>query len=180
CGFIEVLGNGWVYRDQGHVVTERLKSERRRRKSNIFTAPASPALVLETLNWLKEKGVVAKEEEKPKGYRNALAVLKRFELVVIEKNNYMLALDRINKFSNYSEAIWISANSENILLEVVKLIESNNDISGKDIGTVLSDKYGLSWAEASRIRNGGSIRQWAYWLYEGKINSEIPRCPGRT
>lgn len=180
CGFIEVSGNGWVYRDQGDVVTERLKLERRRRKSNIFTAPASPALVLETLNWLKEKGEVAKEEEKPKGYRNALAVLKRFELVVIEKNNYMLALDRINKFSNYSEAIWISANSESILLEVVKLIESNNDVSGKDIGNVLSDKYDLSWAEASRIRNGGSIRQWALWLYEGKVNSEIPKCPGRT
>ncbi|MBE8607679.1 restriction endonuclease [Vibrio cyclitrophicus] len=180
CGFIEVSGNGWVYRDQGDVVTERLKSERRRRKSNIFTAPASPALVLETLNWLKEKGDVAKEEEKPKGYRNALAVLKRFELVVIEKNNYMLALDRINKFSNYSEAIWISANSETILLEIVKLIESNNGISGKDIGNFLSDKYDLSWAEASRIRNGGSIRQWALWLYEGKVNSEIPKCPGRT
>ncbi|MDV5035008.1 restriction endonuclease [Vibrio diabolicus] len=180
CGFIEVSGNGWVYRDQGDVVTERLKSERRRRKSNIFTAPASPALVLETLNWLKENGDVAKEEEKPKGYRNALAVLKRFELVIIEKNSYMLALDRINKFSNFSEAIWISANSESILLEIVKLIESNNDISGKDIGNYLSDKYNLSWAEASRIRNGGSIRQWALWLYEGKVNSEIPKCPGRT
>ncbi|SOB78073.1 Restriction endonuclease [Marinobacter sp. LV10R510-11A] len=180
CGFIEVSGNGWVYRDQGDVVTERLKLERRRRKSNIFTAPASPALVLETLNWLKEKGEVDKEEEKPKGYRNALAVLKRFELVVIEKNNYMLALDRINKFSNYSEAIWISANSESILLEVVKLIESNKAVSGKDIGNVLADKYDLSWAEASRIRNGGSIRQWALWLYEGKVNSEIPKCPGRT
>ena len=180
CGFIKVFGNGWVYRDQGHVITERLKSERRRRKSNIFTAPSSPALVWETLNWLEEKVEVAKKGDKPKGYRNALTVLTRFELVVIENDNYMLDLERLSKFSNYSEAIWISANSESVLLEVVKLIESNEDIAGKDIGNILADKYDLSWTEASKMRNGGSIRQWAYWLYEGKIISEIPKCPGRT
>lgn len=180
CGFIEVSGNGWIYRDQGHVITERLKSERRRRKSNIFTAPASPALVLETLNWLKEMGNVPKDGDKPKGYRNALTVLNRFELVIIDNNNYTLNFDRLNKFSNFSEAIWISANSESILLEVVKFIELNNDISGKDIGNGLAAKYDLSWTDASRIRNGGSIRQWAYWLHEGKATSEIPKCPGRT
>ncbi len=180
CGFIEVSGNGWVYRDQGDVVTGRLKLERRRRKSKIFTAPSSPALVLETLNWLRGKGEVAKKGDKPKGYQNALVVLRRFELVNIENNNYVLELDRLNKFSNYSEAIWISANSESILLEVVKLIESNSDVSGKDIGDIIASKHELSWSDASRLRYGGSIRQWAYWLHEGKITSEIPKCPGRT
>ncbi|MCI5164566.1 MAG: restriction endonuclease [Candidatus Electrothrix sp. GM3_4] len=180
CGFIEVSGNGWVYRDQGNVVTERLKLERRHRKSNIFTAPSSPALVSETLNWLREKGEIARKGGKPKGYQNALTVLRRFELVVIENNNYVLELDRLNKFSNYSEAIWISANSESILLEVVKLIESNSDISGKDIGNIIANKYEFSWSAASKLRYGGSIRQWAHWLHEGKITSEIPKCPGRT
>lgn len=91
----------------------------------------------------------------------------------------MLNLDRIGKFSSYSEAIWISANSESILLEVVKLIEANTDISGIDIGEAIAGKYELSWTEASRKRNGGAIRQWALWLHEGKVNSEIPKCPGR-
>jgi hypothetical protein len=180
CGFIEVSGNGWIYKDRGNVVTERLKTERRRRKSNIFTAPSSPASVLDTLNWLEEKGKVAKKGDKPKGYQNALTVLRRFELVVIENNNYVLELDRLHKFSNYSEAIWIGANSESILLEVVKLIEANSDISGKNIGSIIADKYELSWSDASRLRYGGAIRQWAYWLHEGKIISEIPKCPGRT
>jgi dTDP-glucose pyrophosphorylase len=125
-------------------------------------------------------GNVPKDGDKPKGYRNALTVLKRFELVIIDNNNYTLNIDRLNKFSNFSEAIWISANSESILLEVVKFIELNNDISGKDIGNGLAAKYDLSWTDASRIRNGGSIRQWAYWLHEGKAISEIPKCPGRT
>jgi hypothetical protein len=180
CGFIEVSGNGWIYRDRGDVVTERLKLERRRRKNNIFTAPSSPALALETLSWLKEKGEAPKKGDKPKGYQNALSVLRRFELVIIKSNNYVLELDRLNKFSNYSEAIWISANSESILLEAVKLIELNGDISGKEIGDIIASKYELSWSDASRLRYGGSIRQWAHWLHEGKITSEIPKCPGRT
>lgn len=180
CGFIEVSGNGWVYRDQGDVVTGRLKLERRRRKSNIFTAPSSPALALETLNWLRDNGEVPKKGDKPKGYQNALSVLRRFELVNIKNSNYVLELDRLNKFSNYSEAIWISANTESILLEVVKFIELNGDISGKEIGDMIASKYELSWSDASRLRYGGSIRQWAYWLHEGKVTSEIPKCPGRT
>jgi Restriction endonuclease/Novel STAND NTPase 1 len=180
CGFIDISGNGWIYRDQGNVVTERIKSERRRRKSNIFTAPASPALTLETIEWLNKIGQVDKNGDKPKGYRNALTVLKRFELVLIEDDKYMVNLDRINNFTNYSEAIWISANSEDVLLDVVKMIEANTDISGKDIGATLADKYELTWTDASKVRNGGAIRQWALWLHEGKINSEIPKCPGRT
>lgn len=180
CGFIEISGNGWIYRDQGDVVTGELKLERRRRKSNIFTAPSSPALALETLSWLREKGEVPKKGDKPKGYQNALSVLRRFELVNIKNNNYILELDRLNKFSNHSEAIWISANSESILLEVVKLIELNGDISGKEIGDIIASKYELSWSDASRLRYGGAIRQWAHWLHEGKVTSEIPKCPGRT
>lgn len=180
CGFVEPKNNGWIYRDQDDVVSERIKSERRRRKSKIFTAPASPALVLDALNWLAEKGEVGKDDEKPKGYRNALLVLKRFELVVLEGSNYKTDSAKVNKYNSYSEAIWISANSESILLEAVKLIEVNDLITGKDVGNFIASAYELSWTESSKERNGRAIKQWASWLYEGKIKSEIPPCPGRV
>lgn len=180
CGFIESSGNGWIYRDQGAVVTESAKSERRRRKGNVFTAPSSPALTLETLDWLVEKGNIDKDESKPKGYRNALAILKRFELIYVADDKYFVAEDKLRKFSENREALWISANSEEILLQVVKLLESDDQLSGKEIGEFVADNHELFWTDASKARNGGAIRQWAMWLYQGKKQSEIPPCPGRT
>jgi len=180
CGFIESSGNGWVYRDQGDVVTEKAKSERRRRKSNIFTAPTSPALALETLSWINEKGSVEKDKDKPKGYRNALAILKRFELIYVDADKYYIAEEKLRRFPEKREALWISANSEQILLEVVKLLESDENLSGREIGEYIADKHELNWTSASKLRNGHAIRQWALWLYQGKKHAEIPPCPGRT
>ncbi|CAK3221623.1 Restriction endonuclease [Vibrio crassostreae] len=177
CGFIELSGNGWLFKDQGDVVTERIKSERKRRKSNVFTAPASPALALETLNWLNEIGSVGKDETKPKGYRNSLSVLKRFELIFVENGKYFVDREKLQKFSEQREALWISANTEEVLLNIVKLLESDNQLSGKDIGDFVAEKYELNWTEASKVRNGGAIRKWALWLYQGRNCSEIPTCP---
>jgi hypothetical protein len=179
CGFIEPSGNGWLFRDQGDVVTERIKSERNRRKSNIFTAPASPALALETLNWLIARGSVGKNETTPKGYRNALAVLKRFELIFVENDKYFVDEAKMQKFPDKKEAIWISANAEEVLLDVAKLLDSDNQLLGKDIGDFIAEKHALSWTDGSKVRNGGAIRQWALWLYQGRNSSEIPACPGR-
>jgi hypothetical protein len=175
CGFIESSGNGWIYKDQGGVVTENVKLH----KSNVFTAPASPALVLETLDWLVGQGSIGKDENKPKGYRNVLAILKRFELIYVKNDKYFVAKDKLRKFSENREALWISANSEEILLQVVKLLESDDQLSGKDIGEFVAEKHELTWTDASKARNGGAIRQWAMWLYQGKKHSEIPLCPGR-
>ena len=180
CGFIEPSINGWIFKDQGDVVTERIQSERRRRKSNLFTAPASPGLTLETLNWLIQKGSVGKNETKPKGYRNALSVLKRFELIFVDGEEYFVDEEKVKKFSERREALWIGANTEEVLLDIVKLLESDNQLSGKDIGDFIAEKHSLTWTDASRVRNGGAIRQWALWLYEGRNSSEIPACPGRT
>ncbi|EHD0093222.1 restriction endonuclease [Vibrio vulnificus] len=180
CGFIVPLRNGWVFKDQGDVVTERINSERKRRKSDVFTAPASPGLTLEVLNWIKTKGKVDKDESKPKGYRNALAVLKRFELIFTENNSYLVDDERLQKFAEHTEALWISANSEEVLLDVVKLLESNTQLSGKDIGEFVAEKYETKWTDASMVRNGGAIKQWAHWLYDGKNSSKIPPCPSRN
>lgn len=180
CGFIESSGNGWFFRDQGGVVIERIQLERKRRKSNIFTAPASPALALETLDWLIEKRSVGKNEAKPKGYRNALSVLKRFELIFVEDEKYFVDEAKMQKFPEKKEALWISANSEEVLLDAEKLLESDNKLSGKDIGDFIAEKHDLNWTEGSKVRNGGAIRQWALWLHQGRNSHEIPEFPEQT
>lgn len=179
CGFIEPYRNGWLFKDKGEVITERVSSERKRRKSNIFTAPTSPALALETLNWLVEKGSVGKNEPKPKGYRNALSILIRFELIFMDDKRYLVDETKLQKFSERREALWISANTEEVLLDIVKLLEIDDQLSGKEIGDYIADKHELNWSDSSKLRNGGAMRQWASWLYEGKNSDEIPECPGR-
>ena len=133
-----------------------------------------------SLNWLIQKGSVGKNETKPKGYRNALSVLKRFELIFVDGEEYFVDEEKVKKFSERREALWIGANTEEVLLDIVKLLESDNQLSGKDIGDFIAEKHSLTWTDASRVRNGGAIRQWALWLYEGRNSSEIPACPGRT
>lgn len=179
CGFIEQFGNGWLFRDKGEVITEGVNSERKRRRSKIFTAPTSPALALETLNWLIEKGSVGQNEPKPKGYKNALSILSRFELIFMDNKRYFVDEVKLQKFSERREALWISANTEEVLLDIVKLLELNHQLSGKEIGDFIAEKHEFSWSDGSKIRYGGAMRQWASWLYEGKNSNEIPECPGR-
>ncbi|MEQ5754057.1 MULTISPECIES: nSTAND1 domain-containing NTPase [unclassified Providencia] len=174
CGFIELSSYGWFYKDQGKVVTERISSERKRKKGNIFTAPASPELTLEALNWLIEKGAVSTNSEKPKGYRNALMVLKRFELIYVENGKYQVDNERLEKFSEKREVLWISASAEQTLLDIIKLFEIAPQLSGKEVGEFISDKYELYWTDASKIRNGGALRKWALWLSKGKNDAEVP------
>lgn len=180
CGLVVKTGNGWMYRDQGDVVTERLSSVRRRRGGSLFTAPSSPAQTLEVLSWLIANKGVEKRGGLPKGYRNAIVVLSRFELVSFDATHYLPNTEKISRFASLEEAIWIGANAEPVLVEVTKLLDSNESISGKDVGDYLSSKHSLNWTEASKLRNGSAIRQWAHWLHEGKMKAFIPKCPGRT
>ncbi|WP_227518422.1 hypothetical protein, partial [Alkanindiges hydrocarboniclasticus] len=63
--------------------------------------------------------------------------------------------------------------------EVVKLMEANEYISGKKIGEYIANEYDLAWTNASKIRNGGAIKQWANWLYQSKFISGIPAIPSK-
>lgn len=128
CGFLHSSKASWVYKDQGDVVSERTKIERKRRNGNVFTAPASPSLTLEVLNWIINKYSVGKTEDKPKGYRNAISILSRFEIITSESDKYIIDMEKVSKFPDSKALLWFSANSEEVLLEVVKLIETNQYI----------------------------------------------------
>ncbi|ONG37037.1 restriction endonuclease, partial [Alkanindiges hydrocarboniclasticus] len=115
CGFLHLSKGNWIYKDQGEVISERTKTERNRRKGNVFTAPASPSLTLEALSWIIDKKSVGKKEEKPKGYRNALSILSRFEIIRSENDRYIVEQDKVSKFLDRKGLLWLSANSEEVL-----------------------------------------------------------------
>jgi hypothetical protein len=183
CGFLVTFSNGWIYRDQGDVIFERenrVNRQRKLRKGHLFFAPASPALTLESLNWLIESKKAEKNSSKPKGYRNALSILTRFELATVDSNFFYPNTIKIEQFSSLIESIWTKAQSEPVLLEILNLLRTDSEISSKYVGEFLSKKYSLNWTEASKIRNGSAVKQWAMWLYEGEKSSSIPKCPGRV
>lgn len=180
CGLIESSQTGWSFKEKGEVLTSTRMQDIRKRNSRVFKAPSSPALTLEALIWIESEQIVSKEQiGEKKGYRNAVSTLRRFDLIELQDSNYILNKSKLLKFKNNKEALWLSGNSESILLEVIALLEANIELTGLEIGKYISEKYSYNWTEASQRRNGGGIRQWAYWLYEGKRNSEIPDCPGR-
>lgn len=179
CGYLHLSKGNWIYKDQGEVISEWTKTERNRRKGNVFTAPASPSLTLEVLNWIIDKNSIGKKEEKSKGYRNALSILSRFEIIRSEEDRYIVEQDKVSKFPDRKGLLWLSANAEEVLLDVVKLMEANENISGKEIGEYVANEYDLAWTDASQMRNGGAIKQWAYWLYQSKFISGIPEIPSK-
>ncbi|MER3384067.1 restriction endonuclease [Pectobacterium aroidearum] len=163
CGLIVTSGGGWVYRDQGDASID-VVNIRRRRKNSVFTGPASPDLVLETLGWALRKMELFRAEEKPKGYRNALAVLQRFEIILVEKDRLIVNKDKLAKYSNHEEAIWMAAKAEHTLNDVAKLLSNDPTLTGTLIGQYIATKNYLKWTEASKMRNGSAIKKWVLWI----------------
>lgn len=163
-GFLIVGNNGWIFRDQGDVNSEIVKSARHRRRGKLFTAPSSPGLTVEVLAWLVGIEKTMKLDRKPKGYRNALMVLTRFELALNDNDCITPIVTKIQKYTSLEEAIWAAASTESVLKEAQEIIRANKGISGKEIGAYLSEKYSLDWTDSSQLRNGSAIRQWAIWV----------------
>lgn len=168
CGFLSSFSNGWIYRDQGDVVADRVKTPFRIHSGKIFTAAAPPTTVLETLEWIIHQESIVKKDPLPKGYRNALSVLARFFLIIYDQEKSFPNIAKIGKYPSLKEAIWVSANTEQTLVEVVKLIDIQGNISNREIGHYMAEKYALPWSESSKKRTGGALKTWAHWLNENK------------
>ncbi|WP_080435004.1 restriction endonuclease [Burkholderia ubonensis] len=178
CGFLSRADGGWIYRDKGDVVVDRA-GQPGRAKRGIFTAATSPAIALDTLKWLLEQKSIAKKALLPKGYRNGVTVLSRLNLVTIGPADFMPNAVRLEKYSSLLEALWTESGTEPTLVEAVRALELNPNISGKDLASYFEKKFGLRWTTATQHRHGHALRQWANWLLDGKQRSTIPPCPGR-
>ena len=178
-GYFLKSGNNIVVQDSGTAVTD-IKNilKRGKRKGVVFSAAASPAIVCETLDLIKnrsDENFLIKN-----GYRNALSVLMRFKLVSKNDEGLILNIPSIDKYGGHIEAIWTSAKNEPVVVTCIEKLSHEPTISGLDLGQHISIMYEMNWAIASQKRYGNSLRQWSIWVKEGMTMPSIPSPPGRT
>lgn len=178
-GYLVNVARRLTVQDIGAPVSDRQKiGSRRGRRSVIFPASASPFKVCQALESIEADNNVERLLEN--GFRNALAVLKRFDLVNENGKQLTLNTQAISKYGGYHEAIWTSAKNEESIVKCINSIQQKPSMSALDLGAYVAEEYGMGWTTASRQRNGNALRQWAMWVKKGIDSSTIPPPPGRA
>ena len=178
-GYFVRAGANFVVQDLGTPVVDRQNLGRQGKlRGVVFSASASPAAVVEALS-LIDGGDDIKSLE-AKGYRNALSVLKRFDLVAVIGDTLVLNKASIKKYGGHLEAVWTSAKNEATVAKGVRKITQEPDITGFELGQFISDEYARNWTPGSIQRNGNGLKQWSIWVRGGVEGSEIPTPPGRS
>ena len=179
-GYLMQAEKEWIVQDNGSPATNIANSHLTgKRKGIVFTGCASPSKVVELLMHIDKTGDLNINEIKKMGYRNALTILSRFNLVVGE-GTYHTNTQQINNFGDIVSAVWGCSKDEPTLTQCLKKLELDEDITGLEMGIYISALYSLNWSEASRQRSGNSLRQWSIWLADGLKMAGIPTPPGRA
>ena len=176
AGFLEPHGNSWTAKDRGEVTLPSHRS-RQRRGGGVFTAPAPPIKVVEAYDWLRANGPLLGEDMETAGYRNALDVLHRFELVHREEDRRFVADE--HTYRDTAEAVWNAAKEEESLSDVIEYIMDSPNRSGTDLARYLNNKYEANWSQASERRVGNALLSWGKWIMLGTIRNMVPPPPGR-
>lgn len=167
CGFLMSTKNGWIYRDKGDVVSG-LPLKRRKSLSSILSVLASPATTADAMRWIIERKSISKIENYPKGYRNAVAILRKFNLISVSKGCILPNTKELSRFSSIEDAIFASAEAEPSLNNVMCFLEKNKDSSSESVGLMVSNALSLEWSVATQKRMGGAMRNWAMWVMSEK------------
>lgn len=180
-GFLSKLGNKLLVQDSGASVADAAELGRRssRQRGVVFSAMASPASVCEALELLKAN-VLTINDLIEKGYRNSIFILDRFDLITKENNEVKPNLGSINKLGGSSAAVWSLAKNEPAIAKCIEKLSQNPNITGVELGDFLSSEYQMPWTDASKTRNGNSLKQWSSWVKDGIDSSLIPEPPGRA
>jgi len=175
AGFLSRAGNKIIVQDSGAPALDRQELARiGKQRGRVFSVSASPYAVFEAIELVKKGNLEPKDIS-----RNALAVLKRFELVTTKGNVVTLNNESIEKYGGAIEAIWSVAKNERSLTRCIEILNKTPDISSKDLAKQISDEFDLDWSDGSKTRNGGILKQWSGWVNEGIQTSSIPVPPGR-
>lgn len=182
AGLLEVDSNGWIMRDLGEAAPlyakrwGRKKSGIRRRKA--FQGEAPPERVIACLDWLSSAPEMTLADARTGGYRNALAVLVRFELVqtnVPARNSI-----RRTQTGVASELqVWSAAWKDPTLRQISAWLREQHSISGMEIGKRLAEERGELCTDASASRIGNGLRRWANWMIAGDEYAPPPAIPQR-
>lgn len=162
CGFLTSVPNGWVYRDKGGV-SEIGKPSRTRRVE--VTAPyTSPSATVACLEWVVKNGGVHNGSEMPHGYTGAIRTLQRYGLIEMESGTLRPSKDVLLKYTSVSQAIIEATRGDAALVEAIKLLAQNPSMTGQEVGAYFNKAYDLAWSDATQLRFGRPMKQWALWI----------------
>ncbi len=173
-GFLESSGNAWIARDKGEVFIPVLRT---RPRSEVFTGGAPPIKVVEAYEWLAANGPATTEEIEAKGFRNAVSLLGRFELVKRDDQKRLLVAD--HDYQNAAEAVWNAARSEGTIEDVIEYLMDTPNRRGSDLARYLNEEYKAGWAPVSEKRIGDALLTWGKWIMLGASKNIVPTPPGR-
>ncbi|ENC9557178.1 restriction endonuclease [Aeromonas hydrophila] len=179
AGYISQQKNSYIIQDKGTIQQAVASWQKRSKghKSEIF-APNSSPLLVHTCYTLIQKGKTY-EDIQELGYRNALNVLSRFNLISVDKKKINIDHDLAAMYSSPLEAIWENANKEKCMISCIEKIKENPMVNNITLAEYIAKKHGANWAESSLKRCGNSLKQWSIWLSSRKIDGDIPPPPGR-
>ena len=177
-GYLSQSGETYLVQDAGapqRAISSWRKSNGKN-KSSVFSPNASPFLVIETCNHIKNGKDITYIIDN--GCRNGITVLKRFLMITNQKKKYSINQSAIAKYADFEEALWSFTKTEPSIIKCLEIIRSNPTITNKDLGKYISDEFSVRWSESSAKRFGNSLMQWSKWVRDGIDNSCIPPLPG--
>jgi hypothetical protein len=174
-GFLEPSGSSWIARDKGEVSLPTHRS--RRRRGDVFTGGAPPIKVVEAYEWLKANEPATGEAVEEAGFRNAFAILVRFELASRDdEKRYRVAA---HPYRDAAEAVWNAAREEETISDVIEYLMESPARRGTQLARYLNDKYKANWSAGSEKRFGDALLSWGKWVMLGTARNMVPPPPGR-
>lgn len=173
-GYLVPKGKSWIIRDLGRPVSSSTISQRGTRTGGALFAPlSSPIHTIEGLSGIGSEGVNL-ESDYSKEHRNSIAILRRFQLILVSGRMISVNHAAVERAGGAAEAIWSAAKNEETLIKCLRFLEEHPEASAKEVGAYISKVGNLSWVDATTVRYGNVLRQWAKWLAEGIDKVKIP------
>jgi hypothetical protein len=178
-GYINRFSDGVLYDDKGDIIENEVKKFRGEKRRILFIGDAPPARVYEALEFLKTHNNMSFAYMKSQGFRNACAVLFRFQLINLTSTHYYQINEEIlNKYSTSLEAIWTKAFEEDSLKYVINYLNDNPTASHMEIGKYIAKQFDRPWTDDTCRVTGGSLYRWASWIMSKGDDGIIPKPPG--
>lgn len=171
-GYLVPKTKSWTIRDLGSPVQDSSTLVRQKRLRGTFAPLSSPANTLETLKLIEKTGTIS--DGFVKEHRNSIAILRRFQLISSSGSSLLINMAAIQRAGGQAEALWTAAKNEDTLMKCVRYLQGKSDASAKDLGVYISNIFDLRWVDASTVRYGNVLRQWAKWLDEGIDHVQLP------
>lgn len=127
---------------------------------NVFWGETSPTKLEKAYNLIKNTPT-SYENMKNQGYRNAVVTLWSFGGIQKRNNVYCVSAD--------IEDVYRNIENSDTMIYAKEVLANQADISERDMGKLLEQKYSKQWKDGSRIRYGSAVRRWGRYFMQHEI-----------